>query len=102
MTTTLTFQWSEGPSATVVAAVADELGTDPDELDAPLHDFIEPDALDVLFAPTHGGVVRANGRVTFSMHDCSVTVDSCGEVTAKQEVTPAATQGQTDESRTFG
>lgn len=102
MTTTLTFQWSEGASAAVVAAVANELGTDLDELDTPLHDFIEPDALDALFAPTHGGVMRSNGRVTFSMYNCSVSVDSSGEVTAKQRVTPATTQGQTDESRTLG
>lgn len=102
MTTTQTFHWTDGPSAAVVTAVANELDTDPEELETPLHDFVEPDALDALFAPTHKGVARANGRVTFSMHDCSVTVDSGGEVTATLEATSVARKGQTDESQTYG
>ena len=102
MTTTQTFHWTDGPSAAVVTAVANELDTDPETLETPLHDFVEPDALDALFAPTHKGVARANGRVTFSMHGCSVTVDGSGNVTAKQERTPADALGQTDESQTYG
>lgn len=89
MATSLSFSWADGPSGAVVAAVAGELGTEPDELEAPLHDFVEPDALDVLFAPTYAGVARPAGQVTFSMHGCTVTVDGCGEVTAERVVEPA-------------
>lgn len=102
MTTTLDFDWSDGPSAAVVTAVASELGTDLDELDAPLNDYVDPDALDALFAPTYDGVPRPEGRVTFAVHGCEVTVDGRGEVTAEQLAGSVGSQEQADESRTPG
>jgi hypothetical protein len=102
MTTTLAFDWSEGPSAAVVAAVASELGAEPEGLDAPLNDYVDPDALDALFAPTYEGIPRAEGDVVFSMHGCEVTVSTSGRVSADRLAEHASAQGQPDESRTPG
>lgn len=102
MTTSLTFDWSDGPSATVVAAVARELGTDPAELDAPLNDYVDPDALDALFAPTPAGVPRSEGYVVFPVHGCEVTVRSSGEITVDRLAEEGAAYGQLDESPTTG
>lgn len=102
MTTTLTFDWSEGPSVAVVTAVAEELGLEPDELDAPLNDFVDVDALDSLFAPTYDGVARASGHVTFAMLGCEVTVDGRGEVTVDRVVGSMGIRDQPDESPTHG
>lgn len=101
MTTTLAFDWVDGPSAAVIAAVASELGLEPEEMDAPLNDYVDPEALDALFAPTHRKVPRANGRVEFTVHGCDVTVFGSGEVTVERltDRTPAGSQPG---SRTHG
>ena len=100
MTTTLHFDWSDGPSAAVVAAVASELGVEPNVLDVPLNDFVDPDALDALFAPTYDGIGRAEGFVVLSMHGCEVTVRSSGVVSAENPAERVTADGQLDESRT--
>lgn len=102
MTTTLDFDRSNGPSAAIVAAVATELGLAPDELEAPLNDFVDPDALDALFAPTYDGVQRAAGRITFTMLGCEVTVDGYGEVTVDGGVGSVGIRSQPDESPSHG
>lgn len=102
MTTTLDFDWSEGPSAAVVAAVAEELRAEPEDLDAPLNDFVDPDALDELFGPTYEGTPRSGGYVAFTVHGCEVTVRSSGVVSADRLADPASASGQPDESTSHG
>lgn len=65
---------------TVVNAVADAKGVDPLDLEESLHDVIDPDALEDLFAPRFAGVPRFDGRVSFTMADCTVVVESGGRV----------------------
>lgn len=80
----------------VVAAVADANGVDPLDLDTPLYEVIDPDALDALFQPQATGLPRTGtAQVTFSMAGCEVVVNSTGQVT----VTPieaADEQGYSD------
>jgi hypothetical protein len=66
-------------SEAVLSAVAEREGTEEVELPVPLHDAIDPDALDRLFR-------RSGGRVTFEYLDYLVTVADDGEV----EVTEVA------------
>jgi len=54
----------------VLQAVADEEGTSPMELDAPLYDVIDPDALEALFADD-----RTPESVQFSYLGYRVTID---------------------------
>lgn len=62
-------------SATVVAAIAEHEHVDPMDLDPPLFDVVDPDALDGLFNDT-----ATNGRVTFTYRGADVTVTSEGDV----------------------
>lgn len=55
----------------IVQAVADLEGTDPCEL-TPLYEFIDPDALEALFAPTIEHERR--GQVEFSYHGYHITI----------------------------
>lgn len=67
------------PSTAVVNAIAEHKGIDPLELDRPLYDVINPDALDSLFSQsTNGGAVT--GRLTFSYGKHTVHVTSDGDV----------------------
>lgn len=102
MTTSRTFDWSIGPTEAVIEAVATELEMDPMDLDAPLNSFVDPDALDSIFAPTNAGLPRADGRVTFSVGKCDVVVTAGGEVRADRRNNNASTARQVDESRTPG
>lgn len=59
----------------VVAAIAEHEGVDPMDLDPPLFEVVDPDALDNLF-----NEAASNGRVTFSYNGAAVTVTSEGDV----------------------
>lgn len=65
----------------VVAAIADELGADPMELD-PLHESVDPDALESIFRDT-SSATRDGGTVTFESNGCAVTVGADGTVTVR-------------------
>lgn len=78
-TETETARWS-APSTAVIQGVADALGVDPTDLPVPLHDYVDPDALDALFSPTHGGEPRGKGYVQFTMLECTVVVYAHGTV----------------------
>lgn len=62
------------PSTTIIEAVADWKQIDSTELDQPLYEVLDPDALDTL--------LDADGpvRVTFEYDELCVSVDSSGEV----------------------
>lgn len=64
----------ERASEAVIAAVADAANVDPAEMD-PLADFVDPDALDALFADRYDGTPRIGGstRFPFSGYEVSVT-----------------------------
>lgn len=71
-------------SQAVVEAVSEREGVDltefePPEFD-PLYTVVDPEALDALFAPTHGGEERTDGSVTFEYEGYTVTVHSDGRV----------------------
>ena len=59
-----------------------------------LHDVVDPDALDAIFAQIDGDTPRSSGRVSFIFRGCRVTV-SHGEYLT---VTPANT-GEVSRSR---
>jgi len=69
----------ESISLTVIRAVADAKGVDPVDMDARLNDYVEPDALDRLFA-SGSGQPHWDGRVSFTMADCRVEISGSGTV----------------------
>ncbi|WP_121822015.1 HalOD1 output domain-containing protein [Halostella salina] len=73
----LSSEWQ--PSERVVESVARTEGVDPVDLQPPLNDVVDLDALDALFAPV-GGVPRTDGRVEFRYDDYLVAVDADGTV----------------------
>ncbi len=66
-------------SIRVVEAVAAREEIDPLEMSPPLHDSIDPAALDALFEPTRTGE-RTPGTVTFRFHGYRVRVESDGSI----------------------
>ncbi|WP_222916891.1 HalOD1 output domain-containing protein [Natrinema sp. SYSU A 869] len=71
-------------SIRVVEAVAAREGIDPLEVSPPLHDVLDPTALDELFEPT-GTSQRPDGTVSFTYHGHRVRVDSDGRVTLEDD-----------------
>ncbi len=73
------------PSQAVVEAVAAAEGVSPEELCPPeyemLHDVVDPQALDDLFAPKATGIPRSAGRVYFEFCGHDVTIEPDGSVT---------------------
>lgn len=65
---------SDQLATVVVTAIADQEGIDPTDLDPPLYEVVDPEALNRLFADT-------TGRVSFEYHGYLVTVDAEGSVT---------------------
>lgn len=68
-------------SGAVVEAVADREGVDPANVHPPLYSVIDTDALDAIFASTHGNSRHTIGEITFQYCGYSVTVDDSGTVT---------------------
>lgn len=71
---------TESVSATVVRAVAAAEGGTELELDEPLYDAVDPDALDQLFAPKPDGTSRLFGQLHFRYHGYSVLVHGFGRI----------------------
>lgn len=74
----------EPVSATVVHAVSTLEQRDPTAL-PPLHDAVDPDALDALFAPTGGNGAAHRGCVSFTFSASFVTVSADGRITVVPE-----------------
>lgn len=64
----------------VIEAVAEERGTEPEDLPETLNDVVDPDALDALFA----GQNSRSGMVTFRFCEYTVTVTADGDVSLEE------------------
>lgn len=71
----------ESISTAVVRAVSALHGVDPCSL-RPLADVLDPESLDLLFAPTHDGTPRRGGRVSFVYADCEIAIENAEFLTA--------------------
>lgn len=69
-------------SGKVVETVAALKDTEPTELDQPLYEVIDPDALDTLFTPKRDRTARRGGEIQFMYCGCSVIVAPNGDVNA--------------------
>lgn len=67
-------------SVFIVTAVSSITDTDPTEIDPPLNEAIDPDALDRLFADRPGDRPREGGYLVFCLGGCRVAVYSDGEI----------------------
>lgn len=67
-------------SLAVVEAIAEREGVEAIDLDRPLYDVVDPDALENLFPRDAGGEPRCRGHVTFAYGRHTVRVASDGEV----------------------
>lgn len=65
---------SEPPSLAVAKALARFTDDDVIDTDTKLYDFVDPDALDALFADTYNGAPRQTGTIRFTVHDAQVVV----------------------------
>lgn len=70
---------SENVSVAVVMAVADVIERDPETIE-PLHNTIDPEALERLFASPKITAEDSDGRVMFSLEGCEVTVYANGRL----------------------
>lgn len=64
----------EPASVAVVSALAAFTDDDALETNLRLYEFIDPEALDALFADHYGGSSRPGGQVTFAVNDLTVIV----------------------------
>ncbi|WP_424020018.1 HalOD1 output domain-containing protein (plasmid) [Halorientalis pallida] len=73
----------DGPAeltTTLAHAIADVTGFEVTETGFTLSDYVDPDALDRLFAPKSDGTPRTNGHLAFTIWNCQVTVYSTGQI----------------------
>lgn len=63
-------------SVSVASALARHRGEDPAASNRPLYEYVDPDALDALFADRRPGRAQFDGRVRFSVEDLTVVVRS--------------------------
>lgn len=65
---------NEPPSIAVASALATARGEPVTGSDLRLYDYVDPDALDALFADRAEGGSRADGQVRFQVEDLTVVV----------------------------
>lgn len=73
----------------IATEIAEREGVDPAELTPPLHQVVDPEALDVLFEPTATTDRSCDGRVTFTYLGYEVTVTDDGEIDVAEATTVA-------------
>lgn len=73
----------ESLSGEVLDRVAACKNTEPTELEPPLYEVIDPDALDEIFTPKRNGRARTGGQVRFTYCGYEIQVTSNGEVRAE-------------------
>lgn len=84
-------------ATTVVYALSEALGCNPNRLPVELNQSVDPDALERLFEG-RGETPRGPGRLVFEIGDCEVTVSSSDHVT----VVPAPSAADADVDRGEG
>ena len=67
-------------STTIVSALLELEGEDVTSLDFVLHDYVDTDALDSIFAPKLDGTSRKDIQIEIALPGYSVTVDSDGHI----------------------
>lgn len=68
----------------IVTEVAAREGVDPTALTPPLHDVIDPDALDALFTSTPTQDRDGEASVSFTYNGYDITVTSDGDLTIRE------------------
>lgn len=68
----------------VIEAIADREGVPSEDLQPPLYEVVDLEALDELFAPTPKGTPRGDGQVSFFYRGYEVTVTSDNEITIRE------------------
>lgn len=86
------------PSLRVVQQVAASKGIEPAELEPPLHEILDPDALDTLVRSMTRQPEPSAGAVEFVYQDWRVRVDSAGtvDVTARGQVSDSSPKSADD------
>lgn len=75
---------SESPSVQVLEAIGAIRNEDPTDL-APLDGYVDPDALDAIFEPTHSSP-GSHGSLSFVYEGLQVVVHSDGEIEFREAV----------------
>ena len=70
-------------STTVAMAVAEFKGIEPTEMETPLYDVIDVEALDALFSRSSDDTPSIGGYISFVVDGCEVFVDGGGDVTVE-------------------
>ena len=70
-------------STTVAMAVAEFKGIEPTQLETPLYDVVDVEAMDALFARSDDAP-SLEGYISFVVDGCEVFVDGSGDVTVEQ------------------
>lgn len=78
----------------VVEATAERAGVDPTDLDRPLYDVIDPDALEELFPSDSDGRPACRGHVSFEYGDFHVEVTSDREVRVRDREAVGGERGR--------
>lgn len=68
------------PSTVVIEAVAEHEGLDPLDLEHPLYEVIDTDALDALIGNDASGQAPSDTAIQFTYNGCRVKVSSDGSV----------------------
>ncbi len=69
----------------VLQRVADAEGTEPSELEEPLYEVVDPEALETIFKSFEDGPHREAGELRFPYHGYDVTVHADGEVSVREQ-----------------
>ena len=72
------FESSASVTATLAHALSDVSGTDVTDVEFALKDYIDPTALDKLFAPVSDRPARANGQLSLNVEGYQTTIYGTG------------------------
>ena len=76
------WEHDDSVSATIIEGVAAVTDTPKTDLDPPLYEIVDPDALDKLCQPLNNDVLRdGSGQLTLPLQGCTVTLDWSGRIT---------------------
>ena len=72
------FNSAASVTATVTHAISDVTGIDVSEVERALAEYVDPAALETLFAPRPDGSPRRNGQLTFDMRGYGIRLEASG------------------------